>query len=81
MKDPASLIRKLNRDKILDALRQQRSATRPQIAGLTGLSVVTVHAVTVSLIESGEILVDEGLVSSGVGPRPFCDSTRLSGWD
>ncbi len=68
MKDPASLIRKLNRDKILDALRQQRSATRPQIAGLTGLSVVTVHAVTVSLIESGEILVDEGLVSSGGRP-------------
>jgi len=39
-------------------LRQERSATKSRLAGLSGLSVVTVQSLTKTLLESGEIQED-----------------------
>lgn len=63
-----TLIKKVNTNKILQTMRQVRSATKPQLAGLTGLSVVTIHSLVDPLVESGELLVEEESVTRGGRP-------------
>ncbi|WP_099466802.1 ROK family transcriptional regulator [Konateibacter massiliensis] len=61
-------IKDTNLNTIRRALREVKTATKPQLAELTGLSVVTVNSLVAALIEEGEILPDT--VQSSEGGRP-----------
>ncbi|MBR5470931.1 MAG: ROK family transcriptional regulator [Oscillibacter sp.] len=53
-----NLIKQANLKRIRSALLQQQSATKPQLAEHTGLSVITVNTLIRSLLESGEVVED-----------------------
>lgn len=66
-------LRELNRQRVVDSLRERGSASRAEIARLTGLSRTTVSSIVTDLIEAG--LVGEQEEATGVahgdhGGRP-----------
>ena len=63
-----SLLKKMNMDLVRKVLREKRSATIPQLAALTGLSVVTMHSLMDLFLEEKEVLLEEA--SWSVGGRP-----------
>lgn len=67
---PASTldVKLLNARLVRNALRQQRRATVRELAGLTGLSTVTVGTVLKAQLEQGQVCEDEPLASSGGRP-------------
>lgn len=65
----ANLIRQANLDRLRLAMRELRTATRPQLARQTGLSVVTVNALADVLAASGEIIdADDPALATGGRP-------------
>lgn len=68
MRKKVNLIKDINLNKVRSALKALGTATKPQLAEVTGLSVVTVNSLVNTLIDIGEILPDEILNSEGGRP-------------
>lgn len=68
MSKQVNLIKKINLDKIRKALKAVDTATKPQLAELSGLSVVTVNSLINTLLDSGEVLTDTILASEAGRP-------------
>lgn len=68
MRKKVNLIKDINLNKVRSALKEVGTATKPQLAEITGLSVVTVNSLVNTLIDIGEILPDEILNSEGGRP-------------
>lgn len=64
----ANLVKQINLDAVRRMLKLNKKATKPQLAKLTGLSVVTINSLVEVLLENGEIFVDELEASSGGRP-------------
>lgn len=64
----SGLMKRLNRRLIRSVMQSCKEATKPEVAGRTGLSVVTVNSLLAEFLESGEV-VEAGLAPSG-GGRP-----------
>lgn len=65
---PSNLIRQSNLDRLRQVLRILRTATKPQLARQTGLSVVTINALVEALAASGEITAEEPILATGGRP-------------
>lgn len=63
-----NLMRQINLDTVRRVIKENKKATKRQLANGTGLSVVTINSLVDVLLENGEILVDELEVSSGGRP-------------
>jgi hypothetical protein len=68
MSKKVNLIKEVNLNKVRSALKVAGTATKPQLAEITGLSVVTVNSLVNTLIDTGEILPDVILNSEGGRP-------------
>lgn len=68
MNKKVNLIKNINLNKIRNALKMMGTATKPKLAEITGLSVVTVNSLMNTLIETGEVLPDHILNSEGGRP-------------
>ncbi len=63
-----NLMKQINLDTVRRVIKENKKATKPQLANLTGLSVVTINSLVEVLLRDGEILLDELEVSSGGRP-------------
>jgi hypothetical protein len=63
-----NLMKQINMNTVRRVLKQYKKATKPQLAKLTGLSVVTINSLVEILLSKGELLIAE-LEESG-GGRP-----------
>jgi len=63
-----NLMKQINLDTVRRVIKENRKATKPHLAKLTGLSVVTINSLVEVLLRNGEVLVDELEVSSGGRP-------------
>ena len=61
-------LRRKNIDLLRNCLKRVRQATKPQLAELTGLSVVTVNSLLQEILLRGEAIVSEIATSSGGRP-------------
>lgn len=68
MRADSRMMKRLNRKTLRDTLRRCQTATKPELAAMTGLSVVTINALIAELVSAGEV-VKNGLVPSE-GGRP-----------
>ncbi len=68
MNKKVNIVKDINLNKIRRALKKNGTATKPQLAGFTGLSVVTVNSLVNTLIDTGEILPDAIMGSEGGRP-------------
>ncbi len=80
-KQNVGLVKEINLNIIRDTMRRVKVATKPQLAELTGISVVTINSLTQILLRSGEILESQ-IVQPEVG-RPavsfqFNENHRLA---
>ncbi|HHY93159.1 MAG TPA: winged helix-turn-helix transcriptional regulator, partial [Firmicutes bacterium] len=64
-----TLLKELNRSLVLDALRQQGSLSRSELAGLTGLTAATISNIVEELIADGYVK-SEGQGESQGGRKP-----------
>jgi len=64
----ANLMKQINLNSVRKSMRQARTATKPQLSKLTGLSVVTINSLVETLLDLGEIQ-QIGIEDSGTG-RP-----------
>jgi predicted NBD/HSP70 family sugar kinase len=64
------LIREINQALVLNTVRRQRSVSRTDIAGLTGLSPPTISGITNELIERG-LLFEASIGESAGGRKPI----------
>lgn len=66
-------LRYRNLELLRKTLKQMRCATKPQLADISGLSVVTVHTLLQKLLQSGEAFEDIEKPSSGGRPaQQYC---------
>lgn len=63
-----NLIKETNLNKVRSALKEIYTATKPQLAEHTGLSVVTINSLVSTLLDTGEVLPDTILISDGGRP-------------
>ena len=68
MKADTRLMKQLNKSTLRNILSQKRTATKPELAKYSGLSVVTVNALLSEMLYSGEVQ-ESGNAPSG-GGRP-----------
>ena len=68
MKADTRLMKQLNKSTLRNILSQKRTATKPELAKYSGLSVVTVNALLSEMLYSGE--VQEGGNAPSGGGRP-----------
>lgn len=64
----ANLMKEMNLNHVRQVMRRAETATKPQLAALTKLSVVTINSLVKELHEYGEIIEDEVAPSSGGRP-------------
>ncbi|MEW4369816.1 ROK family protein [Paenibacillus kandeliae] len=64
----ANLMKEINLNNVRQVMKRIETATKPQLASLTGLSVVTVNSLIRELSERGEIVADETVPSNGGRP-------------
>ncbi|MHA7967572.1 ROK family protein [Paenibacillus sp. CAU 1782] len=64
----ANLMKEMNLNHVRQVMRRVETATKPQLAELTKLSVVTINSLVKELNEYGEIIEDEIAPSSGGRP-------------
>lgn len=55
MKADTRLMKQLNKSTLRNILSQKRTATKPELAKYSGLSVVTVNALLSEMLYSGEV--------------------------
>ncbi len=78
MEKKDNLIKKVNLDKMRNALKSAGIATKPQLADITGLSVVTVNSLMNTLLAAGEVLPDLTVASEGGRPAAsFCYNSKF----
>ncbi len=63
-----NLMKQINLDIVRRVIKENKKATKPQLAKLTGLSVVTINSLVEVLLENGEIFVEKLEVSNGGRP-------------
>ncbi|ASA20787.1 ROK family protein [Paenibacillus donghaensis] len=63
-----NLMKEINLNTVRRAMKQHGKATKPQLAALTGLSVVTIQSLMKELIELGEVEEDALIPSNGGRP-------------
>jgi len=68
MRADAALMKRMNRETVLRALKACGEATKPELAKATGLSVVTVNALVAGMLADGDILPCG--VAPSTGGRP-----------
>lgn len=68
MSKKINVIKEINLNKVRRALKDAGVATKPQLAEITGLSVVTVNSLINTLLDTGEVLPDTILDSEGGRP-------------
>lgn len=68
MTQKGNIIKELNLNKVRSALKDAGTATKPQLAEITGLSVVTINSLVNTLLDAGELLTDTILNSDGGRP-------------
>lgn len=64
----AALVKEINLNKLRNAFKFKKIASKPQLAEFTGLSVVTINSLVNILVESGEVIEDIILPSNGGRP-------------
>lgn len=64
----ANLMKEINLNNVRQVMKRAGTATKPQLASLTKLSVVTVNSLVKELLESNEIVEDHTAVSGGGRP-------------
>ncbi|UVI31020.1 ROK family protein [Paenibacillus spongiae] len=64
----ANLMKKINLNNVRQAMKRVETATKPQLASLTNLSVVTVNSLVKELHELGELFEDDTVPSNGGRP-------------
>ncbi|WP_411350152.1 ROK family protein [Paenibacillus sp. WLX2291] len=64
----ANLMKEINLNNVRQVMKRIETATKPQLASLTGLSVVTVNSLIRELLERGEIYEDQTVPSNGGRP-------------
>jgi Transcriptional regulator/sugar kinase len=64
----ANLVKEINLNKLRNAFKFKKIASKPQLAELTGLSVVTINSLVNILVENGEVLEDVIMASNGGRP-------------
>ncbi|MEF2969310.1 ROK family protein [Paenibacillus sp. M1] len=64
----ANLMKEINLNHVRQVMKRVETATKPQLASLTKLSVVTVNSLVKELCELGEIFEDETVPSNGGRP-------------
>lgn len=67
-KASVNLMKQMNLNMIRRVMKQSGSATKPQLAHKTGLSVVTINSLVKHLVHCGELFEEENQVSSGGRP-------------
>lgn len=68
MKADSMLMKELNKKQIRIHLKRIKKATKPELALLTGLSVVTVNSLISEMLENGEVLEGDTVPSNGGRP-------------
>lgn len=68
MKADTRLMKQLNKSTLRSILSRERTATKPELAKYSGLSVVTVNALISEMLESGEVQEDGTAPSCGGRP-------------
>lgn len=63
-----NLMKQINRNILRSVMKQCKRATKPQMARLTGLSIVTVGSLVEELVQNGELLSGQQECSSGGRP-------------
>lgn len=63
-----TLMKQINLDNVRRIIKEYKKATKPQLAKLTGLSVVTINSLVEVLLKNGEIFINEEEISSGGRP-------------
>lgn len=63
-----NLQKEINLNKLRNAFKLKKIASKPQLAELTGLSVVTINSLVNILVENGEVLEDVIMASNGGRP-------------
>lgn len=58
MEESMNLLKQVNLQHLRTTMRNVKTATKPELAKLTGLSVITVNSLITTLLESGEIKKD-----------------------
>ncbi|MFS0869309.1 ROK family protein [Paenibacillus xylanilyticus] len=64
----AILMKEININNVRQVMKRVETATKPQLASLTKLSVVTVNSLVKELCEKGELFEDETIPSNGGRP-------------
>lgn len=64
----ANLMKEINLNNVRQVMKRVETATKPQLASLTKLSVVTVNSLVKELCDLGEIFEDETVPSNGGRP-------------
>ncbi|AWP27463.1 ROK family protein [Paenibacillus sp. Cedars] len=67
-KADANLMKEINLNNVRQAMKLVETATKPQLASLTNLSVVTVNSLVKELQELGELFEDDTVPSNGGRP-------------
>ena len=52
----ANLVKEINLNKLRNAFKLKKTASKPQLAELTELSVVTINSLVKILVENGEVI-------------------------
>lgn len=63
-----NLVKEINLNKLRNAFKIKKIASKPQLAELTELSVVTINSLVNILVENGEVIEDIILPSNGGRP-------------
>lgn len=64
----ANLVKEINLNKLRNTFKLKKIASKPKLAELTGLSVVTINSLVKILVENGEVIEDVILPSNGGRP-------------
>ncbi|WP_342560971.1 ROK family protein [Paenibacillus sp. FSL R7-0345] len=64
----ANLMKEINLNNVRQVMKQAGTATKPQLAALTKLSVVTVNSLVKELLDSNELVEDQTVASGGGRP-------------
>ncbi|MGF7047341.1 putative NBD/HSP70 family sugar kinase [Paenibacillus sp. DS2015] len=64
----ANLMKEINLNNVRRMMKQIGVATKPQLASMTGLSVVTINSLVKELLDYGEMFEDKAISSSGGRP-------------
>lgn len=64
----ANLMKEINLNNLRRVMSQVGVATKPQLAAMTGLSVVTINSLVKELLDCGELLEDKTVPSNGGRP-------------